>query len=317
MAYEPRARNPRSNAHKVVIPAAGLGTRFLPATKAVPKELLPIVDTPALQYIVEEAVEAGLDEVLIVIGRGKEAIIDHFDRSPELENALKNKGDDAHLELIMHSAELADVHFVRQGAPKGLGHAVLCAAPYVGDEVFAVMLGDDLIDARDPLLEPMLEAQQSLGGCVVALMEVPADQVSMYGIASIEPMAAPAHLTRNGSISDVVRITDLVEKPALDEAPSNLAIIGRYVLPPGIFDVLRQTEPGRGGEVQLTDAMRTLVERGEPVHGVVFSGRRYDTGDRGDYLRAIVRLAGEREDIGPSFIEWLRGYLKEIGPKQG
>lgn len=317
MAHSPRARNPRSNSHKVVIPAAGLGTRFLPATKAVPKELLPIVDTPALQYIVEEAVEAGLDEVLVIIGRGKEAIIDHFDRAPELENALRAKGDDARLASVMRSAELADVHFVRQGAPKGLGHAVLCAAPYVGDEVFAVMLGDDLIDSRDPLLDPMLEVQQTFGGCVVALMEVPSDQVSMYGIASVEQLAVPVKTIRHGAISDVVRISDLVEKPDVRDAPSNLAIIGRYVLPPEIFEVLRETKPGSGGEVQLTDAMRTLVERGEPVHGVVFSGRRYDTGDRGDYLRAIVRLAGEREDIGPSFIQWLREYLEEIGPKQG
>lgn len=316
MAHPSRARNPRSNSHKVVIPAAGLGTRFLPATKAVPKELLPIVDTPALQYIVEEAVEAGLDEVLVIIGRGKEAIIDHFDRAPELENALRAKGDDARLASVMRSAELADVHFVRQGAPKGLGHAVLCAAPYVGDEVFAVMLGDDLIDARDPLLDPMLEVQQTFGGCVVALMEVPNDHVSMYGIASVEQLAVPLKPTRHGAISDVVRISDLVEKPDVRDAPSNLAIIGRYVLPPEIFEILRETKPGSGGEVQLTDAMRTLVERGEPVHGVVFSGRRYDTGDRGDYLRAIVRLAGEREDIGPSFIQWLREYLQEIGPKQ-
>ena len=299
-----------STAYKVVIPAAGLGTRFLPATKAIPKELLPIVDTPALQYIVEEAVDAGLREVLMIIGRGKEAIIDHFDRAPELEAALEKKGDDDRLRAVLRSAELADVHYIRQGAPRGLGHAVHCAAPYVGDEVFAVMLGDDLIDARDPLLKPMLEVQHELGGCVVALMEVPHDQVSMYGCAAVEPISA-LDLSSRGAIGDVVRITDLVEKPTPEEAPSNLAIIGRYVLSPEIFDALERTEPGRGGEVQLTDAMKLLASEGHPLHGVVFTGRRYDTGDRGDYLRAIVRLAVEREDLGPSFLAWLREFLED------
>ena len=308
----PRTRNPRSNSHKVVIPAAGLGTRFLPATKAVPKELLPIVDTPALQYVVEEAVEAGLDEVLVIVGRGKEAIIDHFDHAPELEAALEAKGDQARLDSVLKPAELADLHFVRQGAPRGLGHAVLCAAPYVGDQVFAVMLGDDIIDPRDPLLDPMLEVQKTYGGAVVALLEVPRSQISMYGSVATEALDPAAQITLGQSISDVVRITDLVEKPDPADAPSNLAIIGRYVLPPEIFDELRETKPGRGGEVQLTDAMHRLVERGIPVHGVVFSGRRYDTGDRGDYLRAVVRLAAERKDLGPSFVEWLGTFLKEF-----
>ncbi|WP_134324967.1 UTP--glucose-1-phosphate uridylyltransferase [Cumulibacter soli] len=306
--------NDRSNAYKVVIPAAGLGTRFLPATKAIPKELLPIVDTPALQYIVEEAVDAGLGEVLVIVGRGKEAIIDHFDRSPELEAVLEAKGDAGRLEAVLRSAELADVHYIRQGAPRGLGHAVACARPYVGGETFAVMLGDDLIDARDPLLDPMLEVQQKLGGCVVALMEVPQDQVSMYGCAAIEP-AGDIAVANPEATSGVVRITDLVEKPAAQDAPSNLAIIGRYVLSPEIFDALDRTPPGRGDEVQLTDAMKLLAAEGHPVHGVVFTGRRYDTGDRGDYLRAVVRLAAERPDLGPSFVEWLEEFLADF--KQG
>lgn len=304
-------RNERSEARKVVIPAAGLGTRFLPATKAIPKELLPVVDTPALQYIVEEAVDAGLEEVLVIVGRGKEAIIDHFDRAPELEAALEKKGDTERLDAVVKPAKLADVHYIRQGAPRGLGHAVACAAPYVGQEVFAVMLGDDLIDSRDPLLDPMLEVQQQLGGCVVALMEVPEDQVSMYGCAAIEPQPG-WKVTHGKSVGDVVRITDLVEKPEPSEAPSNLAIIGRYVLAPEIFEALERTAPGRGGEVQLTDAMKMLAAEGHPMHGVVFTGRRYDTGDRGDYLRAVVRLAAEREDLGPSFVEWLGEFLEEF-----
>lgn len=284
---------------KAVIPAAGLGTRFLPATKAVPKELLPIVDTPAMQYIVEEAVRSGLSDVLVVTGRGKEAIADHFDRMPELEAALEKKGDDGRLESVIRPAELADVHFVRQGAPRGLGHAVLCAAPYVGDESFAVMLPDEVIDSRDPLLDTMLSVQQKYGGSVVALLEVPRNQVSRYGIVSA---AATAD-------DHVVKITDMVEKPDESEAPSNLAIIARYLLSPQIFDALRRTEPGRGGEVQLTDAMLRLIRAGEPVHGVVFRGRRYDTGERSGYLQAIVRLACDRPDVGPDFRRWLEEFV--------
>ncbi|MGI9092212.1 MAG: UTP--glucose-1-phosphate uridylyltransferase [Mycobacteriales bacterium] len=284
---------------KVVIPAAGLGTRFLPATKAVPKELFPVVDTPAMQYIVEEAVRAGLTDVLVVTGRGKEAIADHFDRAPELEATLLAKGDHGRLEAVMRSADMADVHFVRQGAPRGLGHAVLCSAPYVGSEPFAVMLGDDLIDVRDPLLSTMLEVQGAYGGCVVALLEVPRNQISRYGCVA-------ASRTHDDS---VVRITDMVEKPDPDAAPSNLAIIGRYVLSARVFDALRETEPGSGGEIQLTDALKSLVAAGEPMHGVVFRGRRYDTGDRGDYLRAVVRLACDREDIGPGFRRWLEDFV--------
>jgi UTP--glucose-1-phosphate uridylyltransferase len=283
---------------KAVIPAAGLGTRFLPATKAVPKEMLPIVDTPAIQYVVEEAVQAGLTDVLMITRRSKRALEDHFDRDVELELSLKAKGDTEKLAAVEESTHLGDVHYVRQGEPKGLGHAVLVAADHVGNEPFAVLLGDDLIDPRDPLLTQMLEVQQREGGSVVALMQVPRDQISLYGCAAVS------------GEGDVVTITGLVEKPPADEAPSDLAIIGRYVLSPTVFEVLRRTPPGRGGEIQLTDALQELVSL-EPVHGVVFRGRRYDTGDRLDYLKTVVRLASERDDLGPPLLAWLREWLPQ------
>jgi UTP--glucose-1-phosphate uridylyltransferase len=301
-------------ARKAVLPVAGLGTRFLPATKAVPKELLPVVDRPALQYIVEEAARAGLGEVLMVTGRGKGAIEDFFDRAPELEEALEKKGDDARMEAVRASTEVAQVHFVRQGEARGLGHAVLQAAAFVGDEPFAVLLGDDLIDARDHLLEQMLAVQAEHGGCVIALLDVGRENIDKYGAVAVEPAG------RTGGAGDqgdtVVAVTGLVEKPPVDEAPSSLAIIGRYVLSAEIFDVLRATEPGRGGEIQLTDALATLVERGHPVHGVVFSGRRYDTGDKLDYLKAVVRLASERDDLGPPLRAWLREFTAGL-PAEG
>ena len=293
--------SPQSSAarrvRKAVIPAAGLGTRFLPATKASPKEMLPVVDKPAIQYVVEEAVRAGLSDVLMITGRNKRPLEDHFDRNIELELALEAKGDKERLAAVQHSSELADVHYVRQGDARGLGHAILVAAPHVGDEAFAVLLGDDLIDERDHLLEQMIEVQAAKGGSVIALMEVPPESVSLYGCAAVTDVDG-----------DVVRITDLVEKPPVEEAPSNLAIIGRYVLSPGIFDILRETPPGRGDEIQITDALKTQIAS-EPVHGVVFRGRRYDTGDRLDYLKAIVQLAAEREDLGPPLTDWLREWL--------
>ncbi|MFG3349189.1 UTP--glucose-1-phosphate uridylyltransferase GalU [Streptomyces sp. NPDC048018] len=293
-----------SSLTKAVIPAAGLGTRFLPATKATPKEMLPVVDKPAIQYVVEEAVAAGLSDVLMITGRNKRPLEDHFDRNYELEEALTRKGDDERLAKVQESNDLATMHYVRQGAPRGLGHAVLCAAPHVGEQPFAVLLGDDLIDPRDPLLARMVEVRERFGGSVIALMEVEASQIHLYGCAAVGPTDE----------SDVVKVTDLVEKPEPAEAPSNLAIIGRYVLDPAVFAILRETAPGRGGEIQLTDALQKLVQDervGGPVHGVVFKGRRYDTGDRGDYLRAIVRLACEREDLGPDFRTWLRSYVSE------
>jgi UTP--glucose-1-phosphate uridylyltransferase len=289
---------------KAVVPVAGLGTRFLPATKATPKEMLPVVDKPAIQYVVEEAVAAGLTDILMITGRNKNSLENHFDRNWELESALEAKGDVDRLARVRDAGVLADFHYTRQGDPRGLGHAVLCAARHVGQEPFAVLLGDDLIDERDPLLTTMLAVRARYGGSVVALLRVPRDQVNLYGCAAIQ-----------GEPDDLgaVTITDLVEKPAVAEAPSDLAIIGRYVLDPGVFDVLRETDPGRGGEIQLTDALRRMAATGEhgPVHGVVFTGRRYDTGDRLEYLKTVVRLAAEREDLGPDFSAWLKGYVTE------
>jgi UTP--glucose-1-phosphate uridylyltransferase len=290
---------------KAVMPVGGLGTRFLPATKATPKELLPVVDKPAIQYVVEEAVAAGLDDVLFVTGRAKRALEDHFDRAYELEAALEAKGDMERLRAVRESAELATIHYVRQGDPRGLGHAVGCAAQHVGHEPFAVLLGDDLIDPRDRLLERMIEVRSQYGGSVVGLLEVDPSLIHLYGCAACEAISCE---------SDVVRITDLVEKPESD-APSNLSIIGRYILDPAVFEVLAQTPPGRGGEIQLTDALRILAtrdtDRGGPVHGLLFRGRRYDTGDRAEYLRATVRLACDRDDLGPDFKQWLKTFVAE------
>lgn len=289
---------------KAVIPAAGLGTRFLPATKALPKEMLPVVDKPVIQYVVEEAVRSGLHDVLFVTGRNKNALENHFDRATELEQLLHRKGDTTRLQRVEESSDLADVHYVRQGDPKGLGHAVLRSRAHVGDEPFAVLLGDDIIDARDSLLERMLEVHDARDTTVVALMEVEPEQAHLYGIATVEPT----------DDADVVRVTGLVEKPEPGTAPSNLAIVGRYVLKPEIYPVLERTEPGRGGEIQLTDALLSLAGDAAAggVHGVVFRGRRYDTGDRLDYIKANVQLAVERDDLGPALREWIREFARGL-----
>ncbi|KQM15705.1 UTP--glucose-1-phosphate uridylyltransferase [Plantibacter sp. Leaf171] len=290
---------------KAVIPAAGLGTRFLPATKALPKEMLPVVDKPAIQYVVEEAVSAGLADVLMIIGRNKNALANHFDRVTELELNLAKKGDTQRLEKVNESNELADIHFLRQGDPKGLGHAVLRAKRHVGNEPFAVLLGDDLIDARDVLLERMLDEQDKRNATIIALMEVDPDSIHLYGAAAVEAT----------DDADVVRVTGLVEKPAKEDAPSNLAIIGRYVLKPEVFEILERTEPGKGGEIQLTDALQEMaadVEGTGGVYGVIFRGRRYDTGDRLDYIKAIVQLAVDREDLGPELRPWLKDFAGDL-----
>ncbi|MDT0158571.1 UTP--glucose-1-phosphate uridylyltransferase GalU [Microbacterium sp. ARD32] len=285
---------------KAVIPAAGLGTRFLPATKAMPKEMLPVVDKPAIQYVVEEAVSAGIDDILVIIGRNKNAISDHFDSVPELEVRLQQKGDHGRLERVMKSSDLADIHFVRQGEPKGLGHAVLRARTHVGDSSFAVLLGDDLIDERDPLLVDMIAAHERTGAAVIALMEVDPEHIHLYGVAAVDGAAEDG----------VVKVTGLVEKPEAERAPSNLAVIGRYVLPASVFAVLERTPPGKGGEIQLTDALQELATDadGPGVVGVVFDGRRYDTGDRLDYIKAIVQLAIDREDLGADLRPWLKDF---------
>ncbi|MBL5973832.1 MAG: UTP--glucose-1-phosphate uridylyltransferase [Candidatus Leucobacter sulfamidivorax] len=289
---------------KAVIPAAGLGTRFLPATKAMPKEMLPIVDKPAIQYVVEEAVAAGLHDVLIITGRNKGNLSNHFDGVPELELTLERKGDEERLERVHEASELAEVHFLRQGQPLGLGHAVGRARMHVGDESFAVLLGDDLIDVRDPLLDRMIEVHDSRQATVVALMEVPPEAVHLYGCAA----------TAATDEADVVRITGLVEKPAPEEAPSNLAVIGRYVLRPEIFGVIDRLEPGRGGEYQLTDALNVLASGGgeAPVFGVIFRGRRYDTGDRADWIKANLLLGVDHEELGPELRSWVIDFADRL-----
>lgn len=287
---------------KAVIPAAGLGTRFLPATKATPKEMLPVVDRPAIQYVVEETIRAGLNDVLMITGRNKRALEDHFDRVPVLESQLAEQGKDALLKAVEATNELGELHYVRQGDPKGLGHAVLRGKVHVGDEPFAVLLGDDLIDEKEDLLSQMVEVQQATGGSVIALMEVPRESISAYGAAAIEAVEGQ---------DGYVKVTGLVEKPAPEEAPSNFAVIGRYVLSSKVFEVLENTAPGRGNEIQLTDALQTLAigtGEGEGVYGVVFKGRRFDTGDKLSYLKANVILASEREDLGPELREWLKEF---------
>jgi UTP--glucose-1-phosphate uridylyltransferase len=295
---------------KAVIPAAGLGTRFLPATKAIPKEMLPVVDKPAIQYVVEEATRAGLQDVLMVTGRNKTALEDHFDRHWELEQALEAKGDQVRLAGVRRSSVLGNIHYVRQGEPLGLGHAVLCAADHVGNNPFAVLLGDDLIDARDHLLAAMVAVREAKGGSVIALMEVPPESIKMYGCAAVEPTS------HEDGDECVVRVTGLVEKPDPRDAPSNLAVIGRYILDPSIFEILARTPPGRGNEIQLTDALQECARSAGPgggVHGVIFRGRRYDTGDRLDYLKAVVQLAVEHPELGSDFSSWLTGFVAEKG----
>lgn len=290
---------------KAVIPVAGMGTRFLPATKAMPKEMLPIVDKPVIQYVVEEAVDAGLHDLLMITGRNKNALENHFDRVAELEQVLASKGDEKKLFKVQESSHLADIHYTRQGDPMGLGHAVLRAKSHVGDHSFAVLLGDDVIDHRDQILPRMLEVHQATGDNVIALMEVPADQIHLYGCASISAT----------SEDDVVVVTGLVEKPANGEAPSNLAVIGRYVLRHEMFDILETTAPGRGGEIQLTDALMHAVDHPEiagGVRGVVFRGRRYDTGDKLDFIKATLRIGVDRNDIGADLRSWLKDFSKEI-----
>jgi len=288
---------------KAVIPAAGLGTRFLPATKALPKEMLPIVDKPVIQFVVEEAVSAGLSDLLMITGRNKNALENHFDRVAELEHVLATKGDEKKLFTVQESSQLADIHYTRQGDPKGLGHAVLRAKSHVGGHSFAVLLGDDVIDYRDSILPNMLRLHETTGDNVVALMEVPMDQIHLYGAAKI---------TEDG---DSVIINDLVEKPSAKEAPSNLAVIGRYVLRPEMFEILENTAPGRGGEIQLTDALQYAAKHPEVaggVRGIVFRGRRYDTGDKLDFIKATLRIAVDRDDIGSELKVWLKDFSKNL-----
>jgi len=281
---------------KAVIPAAGLGTRFLPATKAQPKEMLPVVDKPAIQYVVEEAVRAGLTDILIITGRGKRSIEDHFDRSVELENFLEARGKFDELKEVREISEMASIHFIRQRDPLGLGHAVLVAEDHVAGESFAVLLGDDLIRGTTPLIQEMLRIHERYGRSVIAVQEVARDEIGMYG--SIEPEFAEERLAR---------VVSIVEKPAPDDAPSNLAVIGRYVLTPEIFNSLRASEPGKGGEMQLTDALNNLAQE-QAVYAYVFENGRFDVGNKLDYLKATIELAVDREDVGQE----IRQYLADL-----
>jgi UTP--glucose-1-phosphate uridylyltransferase len=295
-----------STVRKALIPAAGRGTRFLPLTKSVPKELAPIVTTPVIEFVVAEAARHGISDVLLVLSAGKEAIEDYFGHDADLETALEKKGDVAGLASIRRPGELARISSVRQPKPRGLGDAVAQGRGFAGDEPLVVLLPDDVIDDRDDLLGPMLDVYAEHGGVVLGLIDVPRSEIDKYGCVRLRQDDGGQRA------GNVVAIADLVEKPPPDEAPSTLAIIGRYVLPPAIFDVLTQTVPGSGGEIQLTDAMRTLARRGEPVHGVVFHGRRYDTGDRLHYLKAVVQLAVRHPEIGTEFAAWLGEYGQQL-----
>jgi UTP--glucose-1-phosphate uridylyltransferase len=286
---------------KALIPAAGRGTRFLPFTKTLPKELAPIVTTPALEYVVAEASQNGITDVLLIANEDKRAVAEYFRPNAELEAALEKKDDQASLELVRRAQSLATIHEVDQDDPKGLGHAVAQGEQFAAGEGVAVLLPDDLIDDRDPLLGTMLDVYAEHGGVVIGLIDVPREEISKYGSVRLTEGSDPD--------ADVVGIVELVEKPPADTAPSTLAIIGRYVLPPEIFDALRRTEPGAKDEIQLTDAMQQLAHSDVPVHGVVFRGRRYDTGNGLDYMKSIVQLAGRHPEIGDEFTAWLREYV--------
>ncbi|WP_326497909.1 UTP--glucose-1-phosphate uridylyltransferase GalU [Clostridium sp. ZS2-4] len=278
---------------KAIIPAAGLGTRFLPATKAQPKEMLPIVDKPTIQYIIEEAVASGIEEILIITGRNKRAIEDHFDKSIELENQLEAKGKKELLNMVTDISNLVDIYYVRQKEPKGLGHAINCARTFVGDEPFAVMLGDDVVDSDVPCLKQLIDCFNEYKTSILGVQEVPANDVSKYGIV------------KGMHIEDrIYKVKDLVEKPKVEEAPSNVAILGRYIITPQIFKILDETKPGKSGEIQLTDALRTLIKQ-EAMYAYDFEGRRYDVGDKLGFLKATVEFALKRQELKEEFMKYL------------
>ena len=278
---------------KAIIPAAGLGTRFLPATKAQPKEMLPIVDKPTIQYIIEEAVASGIEEILIITGRNKKSIEDHFDKSVELELELEKSGKMEMLEMVRNISDMVDIHYIRQKEPKGLGHAIHCAKSFVGDEPFAVMLGDDVVDSDVPCLKQLMDCYDEYKTSVLGVQTVEAKDVNKYGIV-------------NGiHIEDrVYKVKGLVEKPAVEEAPSNVAILGRYIITPRIFKILEETKPGKGGEIQLTDALLNLISE-EAMYAYDFEGTRYDVGDKLGFLKATVEYALRREDLRDGFVEYL------------
>ncbi|CCC57885.1 UTP--glucose-1-phosphate uridylyltransferase GalU [Caloramator australicus] len=281
---------------KAIIPAAGLGTRFLPATKAQPKEMLPIVDTPTIQYIVEEAVSSGIEEILIITGRNKRAIEDHFDKSIELELELKSKNKYEMLELLDNITNMAQIHYIRQKEPKGLGHAILCAKTFVGNEPFAVLLGDDIVDSKVPCLKQMIDVFNMYKTTILGVQEVDRSDVNKYGIVSGVKIDERLY-----------KVSDLVEKPSVEEAPSNIAILGRYIITPEIFNILENTKPGKNGEIQLTDALKELLKK-EAMYAYNFEGKRYDVGDKLGFLQATVEFALKRFDIRDEFMS----YLQEV-----
>lgn len=287
---------------KAIIPAAGLGTRFLPATKAQPKEMLPIVDKPTIQYIVEEAIASGIEEILIVTGRSKRAIEDHFDKSFELESELRSKQKEELLALVQDISNMVNIHYIRQKEPKGLGHAIYCARAFIGEEPFAVLLGDDLVVSEKPGLKQLMEVFNLTGQSAVAVFNVPMNQVNRYGIVDASRV--------EGMPKGIYKVKDMVEKPEPADAPSNMAVFGRYVILPEIFKILENTAPGRGGEIQLTDALRQLLKRRD-VYARVLEGTRYDVGDKLGFLRANIEFALRREDMRDEFLE----YLQALGAK--
>ena len=285
---------------KAVIPAAGYGTRFLPVTKAIPKEMIPIVDKPVIQYIVEEAMQSGIEEILIITGHGKRAIEDHFDTNIDLELQLRQQGKDQLLHLVQDISSI-NIHYIRQKHMRGLGDAIRCAESFIDNEPFAVLLGDDVVyNPEQPALKQMMDASSRLGATMLGCQEVPQELVSRYGIVQGQPT----------DDDRVVKLIDMVEKPAVDEAPSRLAALGRYILTPDIFEILRRVQPGKGGEIQLTDALRLMADR-EAVYAYTFSGRSYDTGNKLGFLKATVEYALRREDLGEAFREYLRHSLPE------
>lgn len=285
---------------KAVIPAAGYGTRFLPVTKAIPKEMIPIVDKPVIQYIVEEAQQSGIEEILIITGHGKRAIEDHFDTNIDLELQLRQQGKDQLLHLVQDISSI-NIHYIRQKHMRGLGDAIRCAESFIDNEPFAVLLGDDVVyNPEQPALKQVMDAFSRLGATMLGCQEVPQELVSRYGIVQGQPT----------DDDRVVKLIDMVEKPAVDEAPSRLAALGRYILTPDIFEILRRVQPGKGGEIQLTDALRLMADR-EAVYAYTFSGRSYDTGNKLGFLKATVEYALRREDLGEAFREYLRHSLPE------
>ncbi|MFL1470058.1 UTP--glucose-1-phosphate uridylyltransferase GalU [Paraclostridium bifermentans] len=285
---------------KAIIPAAGLGTRFLPATKSQPKEMLPIVDKPTLQYIIEEAINSGIEEILIITGRNKKSIEDHFDKSVELELELQQKGKTEMLEMVQEISNMVNIHYIRQKEPKGLGHAIHCAKSFIGDEPFAVLLGDDIVDSDTPCLKQLIDAYDEYKTSILGVQEVAKEDTDKYGILDCK------------YIEDrVYKVKDMVEKPSVEEAPSNIAILGRYIITPAIFEILENQAPGKGGEIQLTDALKTLAQH-EAIYAYNFEGRRYDVGDKLGFLEATIDFALKRDNLKDGLMNYMQNIVKEI-----